>query len=179
MPITDTEIATALAPAGLHFVERVRGGIHLPLPPTDEPIPGRQTWDGMIRAKRENMTDIFAFRMVEDINTSWFGMGAEYGLFTERREFAITIEHELEYGWVHVRLMDEWDIAGSGVSLLSSGTEDLDTTRFVPGFDSVSLDGRTMVSVINRHEIVSTYALRPDDPLQTRLCRSTWDDQNL
>ncbi|WP_431894211.1 hypothetical protein [Nonomuraea sp. bgisy101] len=107
--------------------------------------------------------------MPAKVNASWFRMATEYGLFNEDREFFLgvnyageTDEWENHYAWVRVRLLDDWDLAGSEVERLRSWMAGLHTSRFVPEFTMVSLDGLALIeTTVWGNGTVSTIAIRP------------------
>jgi hypothetical protein len=59
-------------------------------------------------------------------NAGWWRMATEYGLFDERCEFLVSLGLEDPNAeqfvtiWARVGLLDEWDLAGGGASLLRS-----------------------------------------------------------
>jgi hypothetical protein len=96
-------------------------------------------------------------------------MATEYGLFDERREFLVGVyfgipEHgDFDWGWVRVRLVDGWDVAGSCVPALRSGLAALFTDQFVPEFTMLSLDGKMLLNMtVWGDGTVSTIVIRPD-----------------
>ncbi|MFI6603242.1 hypothetical protein ACIBHX_43965 [Nonomuraea sp. NPDC050536] len=111
--------------------------------------------------------------MPDKVNAGWFRMATEYGLFNEDREFVLGVtyapdeepdERDAHRAWVRVRLLDDWDLVRSEVDQLRSWMAGLFTTRFVPEFTMVSLDGRTLINTtVWGDGTVSTIAIRPDD----------------
>jgi hypothetical protein len=169
--LTDAEIAALLAPAGLHFVQRLRGEVLLPpLPPGYGPASARPE-HGRFDSRPDEIADVHALDMADKVNASWYRMATEYGLFDEEREFLLGIdcthpeqeEHEEDnWAWLRVRLLDGWDLVASEVVQLRSGFATLFTTRFVPEFTVVSLDGRMMMNTtVWGNGTVSTIAIRP------------------
>ncbi|MEU5314065.1 hypothetical protein [Streptomyces sp. NPDC021562] len=171
MTLTDAEIADLLAPAGLHIVQRLRGEVPLPpLPPGYGPASARPE-HGRFDSRPEEIADVDDPDLADKVNTSWYRMAVEYGLFDEEREFLLGIdcthpeqeEHEEDnWAWLRVRLLDGWDLVASEVAQLRSGFATLFTTRFVPEFTVVSLDGRMMMNTtVWGNGTVSTIAIRP------------------
>jgi hypothetical protein len=95
-------------------------------------------------------------------------MATEFGLLNDQREFLQSVNYsedadEPERIWVRVRLLSEWDIAGSGVEQLGSHLGWGRTTRYVPGFPALSLDQRVLLeTTVWGNGTVSTIAIRPD-----------------
>jgi hypothetical protein len=96
-------------------------------------------------------------------------MATEFGLLDNQREFLLAVNYcepdavDLEIAWVKVRLLDGWDIAGSGVRVLRSGFAGLFTDRFVPEFTVLSLDGQMLMNTtVWGNGTVSTIVIRPD-----------------
>ncbi len=169
--LTDTEMAALLAPAGLHFVQRRLDEVPLPpLPEGCSPASARPE-HGRFDSRPDEIVDADAPDMADKVNGSWYRMATEYGLFDEDREFLLGVDYtrpddegheESAWAWVQVRLLDDWDIAASGVTQLRSGFATLFTTRFVPEFTAVSLDGRMMTNTtVWGNGTVSTIAIRP------------------
>lgn len=154
-----------LARAGMVFVGRVEGEVPLPLEPGRGPSSslaehGRFDYDAV---------DVDDVDMPAKINAGWWRMATEFELFDERREFLIGVDYrgpdsvEPESAWAKVRLLDEWDFAGSGVDLLRSWMAGLFTERFVPEFVVVSLDSLVMLeTTVWGNGTVSNIAIRPD-----------------
>ncbi|MGS2646705.1 hypothetical protein [Streptosporangium sp. LJ11] len=98
-------------------------------------------------------------------------MATEYGLFNDDREFLLGVtytesddgdDREAHRGWAQVRLLDEWDLVASEVDQLRSWMAAMFTTRFVPEFTMVSLDGQMMMNTtVWGDGTVSTIAIRP------------------
>jgi hypothetical protein len=68
-------------------------------------------------------------------------LATECGLFTDHREFLVEVDysdtvHEPELAWVRVQLLDQRDVAGSGVAALGS---------YAPEFTALSLDGQVLM----------------------------------
>ncbi|WP_329359217.1 hypothetical protein [Streptomyces sp. NBC_01483] len=172
MTLTDTEMAALIAPAGLHFVQRRRDDVLLPpLPQGYSPASARPE-HGRFDSHPDEIADVDAPDMADKINASWYRMATEYGLFDEDREFLLGVDYnthsedegpqEDDWAWVRVRLLDGWDFVTSEVAQLRSGMATLFTTRFVPEFTAVSLDGRMMMNTtVWGNGTVSTIAIRP------------------
>ncbi|WP_446219397.1 hypothetical protein [Micromonospora sp. IBHARD004] len=166
MSLTEAAIAADLAPAGLHFVERVHGEVRLPLPPHRSAascLPEHGRFDSRPEVVQVDDPDLPA-----KVNAGWWRMATEYGLLDERREFLFSagIEdpdaEESVVIWVRVRLLDEWDLAAGGC-LLRSSFAGLLTDRFVPEFVMTSLDGRMVLeTTVWGNGTVSTVVVRPD-----------------
>ncbi|MFE3454947.1 hypothetical protein ACFXJ8_39095 [Nonomuraea sp. NPDC059194] len=169
MPLTDSEIAAQLAPAGLLFIRRVEGEVRQPhLPPGRSPSSARPE-DGRFDSRPDEIPDVNDPDMPVKVNASWLRMASEFGLFNKDREFLLLVnyadeedEWEDHSGWVQVRLLDEWDLAASGVEQLRSWIAGTFTPRFVPEFRMVSLDGQTVIeTTVWGNGTVSTIAIRP------------------
>ncbi|MEU4479697.1 hypothetical protein AB0F68_16815 [Micromonospora sp. NPDC023966] len=167
MSLTDAAIAADLAPAGLHFVERVHGDFRLPLPP-HRSAASCLSEHGRFDSRPEEVVQVDDPDLPAKVNAAWWRMAAEYGLLDERREFLLCagIEdpdaEESVLIWVRVRLLDEWDLTGSGC-LLRSSFAGLFTDRFVPEFVMTSLDGRMVLeTTVWGNGTVSTIVVCPD-----------------
>ncbi len=83
-------------------------------------------------------------------------MAIGYGLFDKQREFLLGVHYDIrghgdfDYAWVRVRLVEGWDIAGSGVQALRSAFGAQFTDQFVPEFTMVSLDGAMLLNTTVR-----------------------------
>lgn len=96
-------------------------------------------------------------------------MASEFGLFNEDREFLLFVnyaddgdEWDDHYAWIQVRLLDDWDLASSGVVQLRSWIAGTMTSRFVPEYRMVSLDGMALIeTTVWGNGTVSTIAIRP------------------
>ncbi|GAA2398646.1 hypothetical protein GCM10010191_01750 [Actinomadura vinacea] len=166
MSLTDADIAAALAPAGLRFIERERAEVKLPLQP-NRSAASSLAEHGRIDAEPDEVVDVDDSDMAAKLNASWLRLALQYGLFDEQREFLIGVDFsatdEPDWAWVRVRLLDEWDIAGSGVATLRSNLAGVFTTRFVPEFTSVSLDRRMLLhTTVWGNGTVSSIVIRPD-----------------
>ncbi|WP_031514964.1 hypothetical protein [Streptomyces sp. NRRL F-5123] len=170
MTLTDTEIAALIAPAGLHFVQRRWDEVPLPpLPEGYSPASARPE-HGRFDSHPDEIADVDAPDMADKVNASWYRMATQYGLFNQDREFLLGVDthptdgepEEDGWAWVQVRLLDDWDLVTSEVTQLRSGFATLFTTRFVPEFTAVSLDGRMMMNTtVWGNGTVSTIAIRP------------------
>ena len=68
-----------------------------------------------------------------------------------------------ERSWVRVRLLDEWDIAGSEVEQLGGHFAATFGLRYVPEFRALSLDQRVLMhTTVWGNGTVSTIAIRPE-----------------
>lgn len=168
MLLTDADIAALLAPAGLLFVERERGEIQLPLKPNKSAASSLPE-DGRFDARPDEVVDVDDPDMAAKLNAGWLRMATEFGLFDEHREFLIAVDYsddpvyEPERAWVRVRLLEEWDIAGSGVEQLGSWFAGMFTKRFVPEFWVLSLDQRMLMNTtVWGNGTVSTIVIRPE-----------------
>jgi hypothetical protein len=166
--LTDADIASALAPAGLQVRERVRGEVRTPLPAGQSAGTCRRE-DGRFDSSPDEIVKLDDPDLPARVNAGWWRLATEHGLFTEQREFLLAVDCrepgavEPEVEWVRVRLRDGWDLAGSGVAALRSYFAGLFTDRFVPEFVMVSLDGRVLMSTtVWGNGTVSTIAIRPD-----------------
>ncbi|MBB5962677.1 hypothetical protein [Planomonospora venezuelensis] len=171
--LTDDEMATLLAPAGLHLIERrSRDEVRLPpLPPYHSPGSAGPE-HGRFDSHPDEIPGVDDLDMPDKVNASWFRMATEYGLFNEDREFLLAVTYsesddvddiEEHRAWVRVRLLDEWDWVASEVDQLRSWIAGTFTTRFVPEFTVVSLDGRMMMNTtVWGNGTVSTIAIRPE-----------------
>jgi hypothetical protein len=164
--LTDSDIAAALAPAGLEFIERELGEVLPPLKP-NKSAASSLTEDGRFDSEPDEVADVDDSDMVAKINGGWLRMATEFGLFDERREFLLGVNYscdvlEPEWAWVRVRLAERWDLAGSEVELLRGYFAAMFTTRFVPEFSVLSLDQRVLMSTtIWGNGTVSTIVIRP------------------
>jgi hypothetical protein len=165
--VTDAAIAAELAAAGLQFVERVRGKVRLPLPPGKSAATCRCE-DGRFDSRSDEIVDVKDLDLSAKVNAGWWRMATEYGLFDERREFLLTADYrdpgdrEPELAWVRVRLLDGWNLAGSGAPALQSWFAGVFTDRFVPEFTMLSLDGRVLLNTtVWGNGTVSTIVIRP------------------
>ncbi|MFF9571616.1 hypothetical protein [Streptomyces sp. NPDC014685] len=172
MTLTDTEMAALIAPAGLHFVQRRRDEVPLPpLPAGCSPASARPE-HGRFDSYPDESADVDAPDMADKVNASWYRMATQYGLFNQDREFLLGVDYNThptdgepeddDWAWVQVRLLDDWDLVTSEVTKLRSGFATLFTTRFVPEFTAVSLDGRMMMNTtVWGNGTVSTIVIRP------------------
>ena len=140
MSLTDTDIAAELAPAGLRFVERDRATVRLP-PQAANLAPSCRDKDGRIDAPPHEIVHVDDPDMAHKINAGWFRLAVESGLFTEQREFLLQVTYsrtaaEPKLAWVRVQLLDQWDVAGSGVAALG--------TR-APEFTALSIDEQVLM----------------------------------
>jgi hypothetical protein len=168
MSLTDADIAAALAPAGLLFIEREQGEIRLPLKP-DRSAASSGPEDGRFDARPDEVVDVDDPDLIAKLNAGWLRMAIEFGLFNEQREFLISVDYsenpvyEPEPAWVRVRLLEGWDIAGSEVEQLRGHFAAMFTKRFVPEFWVLSLDQRMMMNTtIWGNGTVSTIVIRPE-----------------
>lgn len=177
MVLSDVQMAQVLELAGLRFRERVRGAVRSPvLPPGYSPA-SADTEHGRFDSHPEEIADIRAPDMAEKINASWGRMAVDYGLLDDNREFLLVVEYrepgddeaaneEQAVGrraWVRVQLLDRWDFVASEPAPLRSEFAATMTTRFVPEFTAVSLDGRTLLNTtVWGDGTVSTIAIRPE-----------------
>ncbi|MGN9811387.1 hypothetical protein ACTMSW_18750 [Micromonospora sp. BQ11] len=168
MSLTDAGIASALAPAGLQFIERVHGEVRDPLPPGKSAASCFDE-DGRFDSLPEEIVSVDDPDLEAKVNAGWWRMASECGLLDEQREFLLAVDYrepggiEPEIDWVRVRLLDEWDLAGSGVPVLGSYFGGVFTDRFVPEFTMVSLDGRMLLNTtVWGNGTVSTVVIRPD-----------------
>jgi len=167
MSVTDADIASGLAPAGLHFLERVQGQVSHPLPAGKSAATCRRG-DGRFDSRPDEIVNVDDPDLPARVNAGWWRMATEYGLFDKQREFLLAVDYrepdavEPENAWVRVRLLDDWDLAGSGVATFRSYFAGLFTDRFVPEFTMVSLDGRVLLNTtVWGNGTVSTIAIRP------------------
>ncbi|GLZ78547.1 hypothetical protein Afil01_33540 [Actinorhabdospora filicis] len=165
--MTNGEMAAALARAGLLFITRIHGEVRRPaLPPGHSPASARPE-HGRFDSPPHEVADVDEPGMVGKVNAGWYRMAVEHGLFGEDREFLFAADYstsaaEYVQGWVRVRLLDEWDLAGSGVEQLRSPMGALLTHRFVPEFTVLSLDGRVLMNTtVWGNGAISTIAIRP------------------
>ena len=79
--LTDTEMAAALAPAGLQFIDRVRGEVRLPLKPNKSAASSLPE-DGRFDARPEEVVDVDDPDLAGKLNAGWLRMATEYGLLT-------------------------------------------------------------------------------------------------
>jgi hypothetical protein len=123
--LTDADVASALAAAGLQLVERVQGEVRGPVPPGKS---AATCWheDGRFDSSPDEIVSVDDPDFVARVNAGWWRMASEYGLLDEQREFLLAVDYrepeaiDPEIEWVRVRLLDEWDLAGSGVAALES-----------------------------------------------------------
>ncbi len=100
----------------------------------------------------DEVADVDDPDMPAKVNAGWHRMAVEHGLFDDAGEFLINVGYcgrdhlladpededppvdllECERHWVRVRLMDDWDIAASGVPQLRSALATTFTRRYVP-----------------------------------------------
>ncbi|MFI6539089.1 hypothetical protein ACIBHY_41995 [Nonomuraea sp. NPDC050547] len=179
MPLTDPEMAALLAPAGLLLIERVRQEVRKPsLPPGRYPA-SAATEHGRFDSLPNEIPDVNDPGMPAKVNASWFRMATEHGLFNEDREFFLQVNYSAEgdpedwnehQAWVRVRLLENWDLAGSEVEQLRSWMAGLHAERFVPEFTMVSLDGLALIqTTVWGNGTVSTIAIRPTAMSQPQL----------
>ena len=165
LSLTDADVEAQLAPAGLHFVERIRGEVRQPLPPHRGPascLPEHGRFDSAPVAVDDH--DLSA-----KVNADWWRMASEYGLLNDQRGFLLGIYYDIpehadpDFAWVRVRLAAEWDLVGSRVPALRSGFAGLFTERFVPEFTMLSIDGRMLLNTtVWGNGTINTIAIRPD-----------------
>ncbi len=123
--LTDAAVAAELAPAGLRFMERLHGEVVLPLP-ADRSAASCRPEDGRFDSSPDEVIDVNDPELPAKVNAGWWRMATEYELFDERREFLLAVDYrdlgarEPESAWVRVRLVDGWDLAGSGVPACSA-----------------------------------------------------------
>ena len=166
MSLTDADIAAALAPAGLEFIERELSEVALPLRP-NKSAAGSVPKDGRFDAEPDDVVDVDDLDMVAKVNAGWLRMATEFGLLDGRREFLLSVDytedvHEPERAWVRVRLAEQWDLAGSGVEQLRGHFAAVFTTRFVPEFWVLSLNQRVLMNTtIWGNGTVSTIVIHP------------------
>jgi hypothetical protein len=163
--LTDSAVAAGLAPAGLHFVERIRGQVRQPLPPHRGPASCLPE-DGRFDSAPVAVDDP---GLAAKVNAYWWWMAVEYGLLDDQREFLLRVCYDVadsgypDYVWVRVRLAGEWDLVDSRVPVLRSGFAGLFTESFVPEFTMLSLDGRVLLNTtVWGDSTVSTIVIRPD-----------------
>ncbi len=178
--LTDADVAALLASAGLQFVDRVHGDVPDPLPPGRSAGTCRAE-HGRFDSRPDEVADVDDPDMPAKVNAGWHRMAVEHGLFDDAGEFLINVDYcgreyrwadddeddppvddlECEWHWVRVRLMDDWDIAASGVPQLRSALATTFTRRYVPEFTTLSVDGRTLLDVtVWGNGTVSTIAIR-------------------
>jgi hypothetical protein len=163
--LTDAAVAAQLAPAGLHFVERIRGEIRQPLPPHRGPA-SCLTEHGRFDSAPVAVDDP---GLPAKVNADWWRMASEYGLLNDQREFLLGIYYDIpeyadpDYAWVRVRLDAEWDLVDSRVPVLRSGFAGLLTERFIPEFTMLSIDGQVLLNTtVWGNGTINTIAIRPD-----------------
>ncbi len=167
MALTDADIATVLAAAGLRLIERVRESVQLPLPTGLGPASCGPE-HGRFDLLPHEFVDVDDPDLSARVNAGWWRMATEFGLLDEQREFLLAVNDGGPGGvhrthpaaaWVRVRLLDEWDIAGSGVFANSESW----FARLVGEFTAVSLDGRMLMNTtVWGNGKVSTIVIRPD-----------------
>ncbi|MEU8278800.1 hypothetical protein ACFYOK_34765 [Microbispora bryophytorum] len=180
MMLSDAEIATLLAPAGLRFIRWMdHEEVRLPsLPPGYSPASARPE-HGRFDSHPHEVVDVDAPDMPDKVNASWFRMATEYELFNEDREFLVWVDDVENHGaaeienrgaWALVQLLDEWNWVAGEVEQFRSWIASTFTTRFVPEFTVASLSGRTtMNTTVWGNGTVSTIAICPSArPAQTR-----------
>lgn len=165
MSLTDADIAAALAPAGLLFIEREENEVTPPLEPSRSPASSGPE-NGRFDARPEKFVDVDDPDLVAKVNTGWLRMAVEFGLFDERREFLFSVDYPEdpvyapEPAWVRVRLVEERDISGSSTVDQPSAYF---ATRFTPEFWALSLDRRMlMTTTIWGNGTVSAIVIRPE-----------------
>jgi hypothetical protein len=168
VPVADSDVAADLARAGLQFVESVRGGVRLPLPPNRSGascLPEHGRFD----AAPYEIVGVDDPDLPGKVNAGWWRMATEYGLFDEPREFLLRLgledpnAEEFVTVWARVRLLDEWDLGGGGASLLRSTFAGLFTDRYVPEFVMTAVDGRMVLeTTVWGDGTLSTLVVRPD-----------------
>jgi hypothetical protein len=165
--LTDSGVAAALAPAGLQFIRREPGKVRLPLKPGKSAASSLPE-EGRFDARPDEVVDVDDPEFAVKLNAGWLRMATEFTLFGEQREFLLNVDYaedpgEPERAWVRVRLLDEWDIAGSGVRQLGGYFRATFTTRYVPEFWALSLDQRVLMhTTVWGNGTVSTIAIRPE-----------------
>ncbi|MET9108464.1 hypothetical protein [Streptomyces zhihengii] len=168
--MTDREMAAELEPAGFRFVERALEDVRRPaLPPGYGPASAGPE-HGRFDSRADETADVDDPGMANKVNTSWYRMAVDYGLFSRDGEFFLAVDSAPgdedvdggHRGWVRVRLLDEWDLVRSEVEQLRSPMGGLLSERFVPEFTVVSLDGRVLMNTtVWGNGTVSTIAIRP------------------
>jgi hypothetical protein len=163
--LTDAAVAAELAPAGLRFVERIRGPVRQPLAPHRGPascLPEHGRFDSAPVAFDD--PDLSA-----KVNADWWRMATEYRLLNDQREFLLGVYYDipeqgdLDYAWIRVRLAAEWNLVDSRVPALRSAFAGLFTKSFVPEFTMLSIDGRMLLNTtVWGDGSVSTIVIRPD-----------------
>lgn len=168
MTLTNEGVAEALAAAGLELVGRVRGEVQMP-PLLGGSAAACRPADGRFDARPDEVVDVDDEQFAAKVNAGWFRMATEYGLFDEERGFLLCMRNPQVDGgphaeWVRVRLLEDWDLAGSEVALLGFGRFPAERgDRATPEFAMVSLDGRTLISTtLWGNGTVSTIAIRPE-----------------
>ncbi|MGN9787029.1 hypothetical protein ACTMTF_36790 [Nonomuraea sp. ZG12] len=174
MTLTDADVTTLLAPAGLLFVKRMnQESVRLPPLPPGHSAASAGPEHGRFDSRPDEIADVDDADMPDKVNAGWFRMAAEYGLFNEDREFLLSVCYarywetgtgDDDIAWIHVRLLEEWDFVASQVDLLRSSMAGLLTERFVPEFMMASLDGRMKLNTtVWGNGTVSTIVIRPHD----------------
>jgi hypothetical protein len=143
--LTGAEMAAVLAPAGSQFIERELGEVRV-LGDLASSLPE----DGRFDARPDEVIGVDDPDFAVKVNAGWLRMATEFGLLDGQREFLLGVDfnedlpnwESAEPAWVRVRLVDEWDIAGSGVEQLRSTFASLMTDRYVPEFQVLSCDQR-------------------------------------
>ena len=148
-------------------MERNPGEVRLPLKPGKSACSSLPE-DGRFDARPDEVVDIDDPDFVTKVNAGWLRLATGSGLLNDLREFLVNVDYcedadETERAWVRVRLLGDWDIAGSGVEKLGSHLTFGRTTRYVPQFPALSLDQRVLVATtIWGNGTVSTIAIRPE-----------------
>lgn len=141
MPLTDADVAAALAPAGVCFIERDRAAGRLPVRAAGL-APTLRREDGRVDAPADKVASVDDPDATGRLNAAWYRMAAETGLPDARREFLLAVSYagpcdDADPAWVRVRLLEEWDIDGGGTPLLGNPG--------IPEFTALSLDGQVLM----------------------------------
>jgi hypothetical protein len=137
---TDADMAANLAPAGLRFVERDHAAVRLPVQAANV-APSCRREDGRIDAPPHEVVHADDPDMARKVNAGWFRLARESGLFTEDRQFLLEVDYsdavdEPELAWIRVQLLEQWDVASSGVAALGTDAAE---------FTALSIDGQVLM----------------------------------
>lgn len=145
--------------------------VSLPLPPAPPHYSPASCGPehGRFDSRAEEVVDVEDPEMASKVNACWWRMATEYNVIDHRRELLLSVnysdpaESEPGHAWIRVRLSGEWDLAGSGSSMLRSWFGGVFTDRFVPEFTMLSLDHRALLNTtVWGDGTVSTIVIRPD-----------------
>jgi hypothetical protein len=139
-PVKEAEFAASLARAGLQWCA-AEGA--------DGTLPVAAAWLATSCRREDGRRDETVRRddprLIEKANDGWFRLALDYGFLGDDREFLLGVNRaddnsEPILRWARVRLLQEWDIMGSGAA-----TGVLGSAAGFPEFAMLSLDGNVIL----------------------------------